>query len=60
MSTQPKTYGLKKFYTVDLPYDNDLDQDELNRRLRKPGEPGYVPPPDTPDAADSTAEPQEE
>jgi len=29
---------------VELPYDNDLDQDELNRVHRKPGESDYVPP----------------
>jgi hypothetical protein len=28
-------------YTFELPYDNDLDQDELNRRLQK-CEPGEV------------------
>src|SRR5205823_6232478 len=29
---------------VESPYDNDLDQDELNRIRRKPGEPGYLSP----------------
>jgi hypothetical protein len=29
----------------ELTMDNTEDQDELNRRLRKPGEPGYVAPP---------------
>ena len=30
-------------YTFELTMDNDLDQDELNRRLRKPGEGPYDP-----------------
>ena len=27
----------------ELDYNNDLDQEKLNRRFRKPGEPPYVP-----------------
>jgi hypothetical protein len=33
-----KTRGTSSSYTFELPYENDLDQDELNRRLQKPGE----------------------
>jgi hypothetical protein len=40
-------------YTFELPYDNDLDQEELNRRLRKPGEPGYCPSAKRGEATDS-------
>ena len=32
-------------FTFHLDYNNDLDQEELNRRFRKPGEPPYVPSP---------------
>jgi len=30
-------------YTFELPFENDLDQDELNRIMRKPGDPPYDP-----------------
>jgi hypothetical protein len=43
-SPKHDTRGTANSFTYELPYDNDLDQDELNRRLRKPGEPGYCPP----------------
>jgi hypothetical protein len=39
-----ETPGPGNSHTYELPYDNDLDQDQLNRRMRKPGEPGYRPP----------------
>jgi hypothetical protein len=57
MPENHETRGPKDSYTFELPYDNDLDQDELNRRLRKPGEPGYQPPANETDRADSKAEP---
>ena len=28
---------------IDLPFENDLDQDEFNRTHRKPGDPPYDP-----------------
>jgi hypothetical protein len=36
------TGGVQVF---EVTMDNPEDQDELNRRLRKPGEPGHCPPP---------------
>jgi hypothetical protein len=39
-----ETRGPTNSYTSELPYDNDLDQDQLNRVMHKPGEPGYCPP----------------
>lgn len=45
MATSPnKTFGTGKVQVFELTMDNDENQDELNRRLRKPGEPGYLPP----------------
>ena len=38
-----KTSGAGEVQVFELTMDNSEDQDELNRRLRKPGEPGYVP-----------------
>ena len=34
-----KNYGAADVQVFELTMDNDEDQDELNRRLRKPGEP---------------------
>jgi hypothetical protein len=42
-------------YTFELPYDNDLDQDELNRLMRKPGEPASSPPANRGEPANSQA-----
>jgi hypothetical protein len=41
---KPKNRESANTHTFELPYENDLDQEELNRRLRKPGEPGYCAP----------------
>jgi hypothetical protein len=49
-----KTSGAGEIQVVELRMDNTEDQDELNRRLRKPGEPGYVAPPKV---GESTASP---
>ena len=37
--------GAGEIQVFELTMDNTEDQDELNRRLRKPGEPPYCPPP---------------
>ena len=39
-----ETHGPGEIQVFELTMDNDEDQDELNRLLRKPGEPGYCPP----------------
>jgi hypothetical protein len=39
-----RTYGAGGVQVFEVTMDNDEDQDELNRRLRKPGEPEYCPP----------------
>jgi hypothetical protein len=42
MNTSPnKTVEPRMSYTFDAIPEDDEHQDELNRRLRKPGEPGY-------------------
>jgi hypothetical protein len=39
-----KTSGAGEVQVFEVTMDNSEDQDELNRRLRKPGEPLYVAP----------------
>ena len=39
-----KTFGTGPAQVFEVNMENDEDQDELNRRLRKPGEPPYCPP----------------
>ena len=39
-----ETSGPIGVQVFELAMDNDEDQDELNRRLRKPGEPAWCPP----------------
>jgi len=41
--SKQETRGSTNSYTFELPFDNDLDQDELNRTMRKPGAPPYNP-----------------
>jgi hypothetical protein len=42
-SSKPIICGPEDNYTVDLPFDSDIDQDEANRTRRKPGAPPYNP-----------------
>ena len=42
-SEKPIVCGPDNSYTVELPFDNDLDQDELNRTMRKQGDKPYDP-----------------
>jgi hypothetical protein len=45
VETTPKpTEEPRLSYTFDAVPEDEATQDELNRRLRKPGEPGYCPP----------------
>ena len=39
-----KTLGPGEVQVFELTMDNEEDQEELNLKLRKPGEPGYCPP----------------
>jgi hypothetical protein len=45
-----KTSGAGEIQVFEVTMDNTEDQDELNRRLRKPGEPPYVAPTQVTDA----------
>ncbi len=47
-----KTSGAGKIQVFEVTMDNTEDQDELNRRLRKPGEPPYVAPSNAGDAGE--------
>jgi hypothetical protein len=42
--TPDQTREPRKSYTFDAIPEDEETQDELNHRLRKPGEPGYRPP----------------
>jgi hypothetical protein len=45
METTPKKIDEPRLsYTFDAVPEDEETQDELNRRMRKPGEPGYRPP----------------
>jgi hypothetical protein len=56
-----ETTSPTKSYTFELPFDNDLDQDELNSKLHKPGEAGRgAPSRATPDANPQPAGPRGE
>jgi hypothetical protein len=37
------TSGPGNWVTIDLPFENDIDQDEINRTRRRPGDPPYNP-----------------
>jgi hypothetical protein len=50
-STPGKAVEPRTSYTFDAIPEDDETQDELNRRLRKPGEPGYCPPAKTGEAS---------
>ena len=43
----------RSMYTADAIPEDDETQEELNRRFRKPGEPGYCPPNKTSPAVNS-------
>jgi hypothetical protein len=45
-----RTSGAGEVQDFEVTMDNTEDQDELNRRLRKPGEPPYFAPTKAPDA----------
>jgi hypothetical protein len=54
-TTSNKTVEPRKSYTFEAIPEDEETQDELNRRLRKPGEPGYCAPPKRGEARNSQA-----